>query len=135
MKLTLQGHDDLYAVEQLQMALFADDAQLQAVSSLHRGKTWLTASTKITLDGKTATASRRIKAVDREKVHLCADRLFVQAERPRVQRVRVYPARHCAHDVASAGAERGEGGFVRLRPHVDRGIIRIVYNRAHCVTP
>ena len=64
MKLTLQGHDDLYAVEQLQMALFADDAQLQAVSSLHRGKTWLTASTKITLDGKTATASRRIKAAE-----------------------------------------------------------------------
>ena len=46
------------------MALFADDAQLQAVSSLHRGKTWLTASTKITLDGKTATASRRIKAAE-----------------------------------------------------------------------
>ena len=64
MKLTLQGHDDLYAVEQLQMALFADDAQLQAVSSLHRGKTWLTASAKITLDGKTATASRRIKATE-----------------------------------------------------------------------
>ena len=64
MKLTLQGHDDLYAVEQLQMALFADDAQLQAVSSLHRGKTWLTASAKITLDGKTATASRRIKAAE-----------------------------------------------------------------------
>ena len=48
MKLTLQGHDDLYAVEQLQLALFPDDAQGEAVSSLHRGKIWLTATAKIT---------------------------------------------------------------------------------------
>ena len=64
MKLTLQGHDDLYAVEQLQLALFPDNAQGEAVSALHRGNTWLTATAKITLDGKTATASRRIKAAD-----------------------------------------------------------------------
>ena len=64
MKLTLQGHEDLYAVEQLQLALFPDDAQGEAISTLHRGMTWLTASTKITLDGKTATATRRIKAAD-----------------------------------------------------------------------
>ncbi len=62
MKLTLQGHEDLYAVEQLQLALFPDDALGEAVSTLHRGKTWLTATAKITLDGRTATASRRIKA-------------------------------------------------------------------------
>ena len=64
MKLTLQGHDDLYAVEQLQLALFPDHTECEAISALHRGKTWLTASTKITVDGKTATASRRIKAAD-----------------------------------------------------------------------
>ena len=64
MKLTLQGHDDLYAVEQLQLALFPEGTQGQAVSSLHRGTTWLTASAKITIDGKTATASRRIKAAE-----------------------------------------------------------------------
>ena len=64
MKLTLQGHEDLYAVEQLQLALFPDNAQGEAVSALHRGKTWLTATAKITLDGKIATASRRIKAAD-----------------------------------------------------------------------
>ena len=64
MKLTLQGHDDLYAVEQLQLALFPDDAQGEAVSSLHRGKIWLTATARITMDGRTATASRRIKAAD-----------------------------------------------------------------------
>ena len=64
MKLTLQGHDDLYAVEQLQLALFPDDAQGEAISSLHRGKIWLTATAKITYLGRTATASRRIKAAD-----------------------------------------------------------------------
>lgn len=62
MKLTLHGHEDLYAVEQLQLALFPDDAQGEAVSALHRGKVWLTATTKITLGSRTATASRRIKA-------------------------------------------------------------------------
>ena len=64
MKLTLQGHNDLYAVEQLQLALFPDNAQGEAVSALHRGKLWLTATAKITLDGKTATASRRIKVAE-----------------------------------------------------------------------
>ena len=62
MKLTLIGHDDRYAVEQLQMALFSTNTEGEAVSTLHRGKTWLTATAKITLDGKTATASRRLKA-------------------------------------------------------------------------
>ena len=64
MKLTLIGHDDRYAVEQLQMALFPEGTEGEACSVLHRGKTWLTASTKITLDGKTVTASRRLKAAE-----------------------------------------------------------------------
>ena len=62
MKLTLNGHDDRYAVEQLQLSLFRDVQEGEAISSLHRGSTWLTASTKITLDGKTVRASRRLKA-------------------------------------------------------------------------
>ena len=62
MKLTLIGHDDLYAVEQLQMALFPDNADGEAFSTLHRGKIWLTASAQITFNGQTVTASRRIKA-------------------------------------------------------------------------
>ncbi len=62
MKLTLTGHDDRYAVEQLQMALFPDIAAGEAVSALHRGKIWLTAVTKITIDGKTVTGTRRLKA-------------------------------------------------------------------------
>ena len=62
MKLTLIGHDDRYAVEQLQMALFGPDAAGEAVSTLHRGAKWLTAATTITLDGRTAKATRRIPA-------------------------------------------------------------------------
>ena len=34
MELTLIGHDDCYAVEQLQMSLFGDSSQGQAVSAL-----------------------------------------------------------------------------------------------------
>ncbi len=64
MNLTLTGHDDRYAVEQLQMSLFPAGAQVEAVSALHRGKTWLTAVTKITYGGKTATAARRLKAAE-----------------------------------------------------------------------
>ena len=69
MKLTLIGHEDRYAVEQLQMALFSTSAEGEAISSLHRGKIWLTATAKITLNGKTAAASRRLKA-SRETVRL-----------------------------------------------------------------
>ena len=64
MKLTLIGHDDRYAVEQLQMALFPEGTEGNATSSLHRSATWLTATAKITIDGKTASASRRIRAAE-----------------------------------------------------------------------
>ena len=64
MKLTLLGHDDRYAVEQLQMALFPEGTQGEAVSALHRGKVWCTARTVITLDGKTVTGCRRFKAAE-----------------------------------------------------------------------
>ena len=67
MKLTLTGHDDRYAVEQLQLALFPEDSGVEAVSTLHRGKTWLTAVTSVTLEGKTARGLRRLRA-DRETV-------------------------------------------------------------------
>ena len=64
MKLTLIGHEDLYAVEQLQLSLFPEGTEGEAVSSLHRSKIWLTAGAKITVDGRTATASRRIKVAE-----------------------------------------------------------------------
>ena len=62
MKLTLIGHEDRYAVEQLQMSLFPAGSEVEATSALHRGNTWLTATASITYQGRTATASRRIKA-------------------------------------------------------------------------
>ena len=61
MNLTLSGHDDRYAVEQLLLALFPENTPLEAVSSLRRGKTWITVRASITLDGKTAQATRRLK--------------------------------------------------------------------------
>ena len=69
MNLKLIGHDDLYAVEQLQMALFATSQEGAAVSRLHRGKTWLTASTTITRGGKTTRCLRRMKT-EKETVRL-----------------------------------------------------------------
>ena len=62
MNLTLLGHDDRYAVEQLQLALFPEGTEGEALSSLHRSSTWLTATTKITIGGKTAVGIRRLKA-------------------------------------------------------------------------
>ena len=73
MKLKLVGHNDRYAVEQLQMALFPLEPMENteeafddngAVSALHRGNTWLTATTKIIKDGKTSSATKRLKACD-----------------------------------------------------------------------
>ena len=65
MKLEMIGHEDRYAIEQLQMALFpkaTDRPEDSAVSRLYRGNTWLTAVTNITVDGKTSSATRRLKA-------------------------------------------------------------------------
>lgn len=69
MELTLIGHDDRYAVEQLQLSLFDLSDEGKAVCTLHRGKTWLTAVTTITKDGKTARGTRRLRG-DRETVQL-----------------------------------------------------------------
>ena len=64
MNLILSGHDDRYAVEQLQLALFPEGTETEAISALHRSGTWLTAVTKITLNGKTATGIRRMKVAE-----------------------------------------------------------------------
>ena len=69
MKLQLVGHEDRYAVEQLQMALFGPNREGEAVSTLHRGNTWLTAVTTITAEGKTSRAVGRMKK-DEETVRL-----------------------------------------------------------------
>ena len=64
MKLTMIGHEDRYAVEQLQMSLFGPNREGEMVSSLHRGRIWLTAVTTFTIDGKTTRGVRRMKAED-----------------------------------------------------------------------
>ena len=64
MNLTLVGHDDRYAVEQLQLALFPEGTEGDTVSVLHRGETWLTATTTITLNGQTVRGVRRMKAAE-----------------------------------------------------------------------
>ena len=64
MNLKLLGHDDLYAVEQLQLALFSADAPGEAVSKLTRGKTWLAAATTITREGRTVRGVRRLRSCD-----------------------------------------------------------------------
>ena len=79
MKLYLKGHTERYPVEQLQMQLFGDrptqfvetpfSGEDGAVSSLHDGKIYRTATARITLDGKTASASRRIR-LDQADVRL-----------------------------------------------------------------
>ena len=82
MKLTLIGHDDRYAVEQLQMSLFGPDFSGKTLSSLHRGKVWLTATTAITLDGKTVRASRRLKVSEetvRDRRRILQQSLYLAA--------------------------------------------------------
>ena len=74
MKLSLIGHDDLYAVEQLQMSLFGNNAQGEAESRLYRSGTYCTAATTITYNGRRAHAARRFKAAD-ETVRLRRQKL------------------------------------------------------------
>lgn len=79
MKLYLQGHAERYALEQLQICLFPEASMEYteqpfqncdgAVSVLHRGRTWLTASTRITLGGKTVRGLGRMR-VQEESVTL-----------------------------------------------------------------
>ncbi len=68
MNLTIIGHDDRYAVEQLLMSLFPQQ-EITAHSRLRRGNVWLTAITEIEIMGKKTRAARRLRA-DRETVRL-----------------------------------------------------------------
>ena len=100
MKLTLTGHEDRYAVEQLQMALFPEGTDGEAESALHRGKVWLTAVTKITMNGKTVTACRRMKAA---------------AEEVRLRR-RILQQSYYAAAVQLLGFEPAWGALAGVRP-------------------
>ncbi len=63
MKLQLIGHEERYAVEQLQLALFPLEAgdTNEAMSKWARGEVWCTASTAITRNGRTHRAQKRIR--------------------------------------------------------------------------
>ena len=69
MKLYLSGHEDRYALEQLQLCLFPDEPMEYcempfrgdgAISRLHRGSRFLTASATIIRNGERFTATRRL---------------------------------------------------------------------------
>ena len=94
MKLTLTGHDDLYAIEQLQMALFGVDSPGSAQSVLHRGKTWLTAVTTITVDDRQTRSVRRLKA-EKETVRLrrrCLQQSYYLAALPHLSQAPAWGA-------------------------------------------
>ena len=70
MKLERIGHEEQYAVEQLQMSLFPGEREdANAVSRLSRGKIWLTAVTEITIGKKKTRAVRRLRT-EKETVRL-----------------------------------------------------------------
>ncbi len=69
MNLTLVGHEDRYPVEQLMLSMLPKGCGGEAVSRLSRSGTWLTATTKITLDGKTCRGCARLRA-ENETVRL-----------------------------------------------------------------
>ena len=122
MKLTLVGHDDLYAVEQLQMALFSTSEEGQAVSTLHRSGKWLTAVTKITRGGKTTTAIRRLKASE-ETVRLRRQKLqqsYYLAALPHLPEAPpwgalagVRPTKITTKHLLSGGTEKSAGELLR----------------------
>ena len=68
MNLSISGHDDRYAVEQLLMSLFSQE-DITVTSRLSRGNIWLTATTKIVYNGKATHCARRLKA-EQETVRL-----------------------------------------------------------------
>ena len=70
MKLTLQGHSELYAVEQLMMQLFPEEAEGEAVSTLSAGTAYLTATAKITLHGRTGRGVKRLSMGEKDNVRL-----------------------------------------------------------------
>ena len=73
MKLYLKNHTERYPVEQLQLQLFAQEPSEfctapftgdGTVSSLSRGKQYLTATAKVTYRGRTGFASNRVRLAD-----------------------------------------------------------------------
>src|SRR5699024_10220303 len=64
------GHSELYAVEQLMMQLFPEEAEGEAVSTLSPGTTYLTATAKISLHGRTGRGTKRLPIGEKDNVRL-----------------------------------------------------------------
>ena len=115
MKLELVGHDDRYAVEQLQMALFSVESEGEAISRLHRGKKWLTAVTKITRDGKTTRSTKRLAGA-RETVPLrrrILQQSYYQAALPHLQKAPQWGAMSGVRPTKLTTAHLLQGGSER----------------------
>ena len=64
MNLTLSGHDDRYAVEQLLLSLFPEDAEVTAVSELTREGGEITGSSTVQANGVSAANTSRMHEAD-----------------------------------------------------------------------
>ena len=131
MNLTLIGHDDRYAVEQLLMSLFPETEEGEAVSTLHRSAAWLTAAAKITVDGKTVTASRRLKASE-ETVRLRRRILQQSLYRAAVQLLPKEPAWGALAGVRPTKISTKhilEGGTARSADRLLRDVYYVTENR------
>ncbi len=124
MKLLLTGHDDRYAIEQLQLSLFPEESMEPmdapftgdgAVSALHRGKQWITAVTTISLGGKVTRAARRIRCTE-ETVQLrrrALQQSYYQAALPHLAVVPAWgalagvrPTKLSTRHILSGGSEK-----------------------------
>ena len=128
MKLYLQGHDCRYAVEQLQLALFGQPLEYVealfpagedgAVSALHTGPQWLTATCTITRGGKTGPAD-----ADAPAAHFAAE--LLSGRRQAAGRAPgLGCALRCPAHEADDAAHSGRRGPPLCRPAAARYILR-----------
>ena len=131
MKLTLCGHDDRYAIEQLQMALFPAMQEGAAVSRLHRGSTWLTAVTEICIDGKKTRATKRLK-VGEETVRSrrqCLQQSYYMASLPHLAQVPAWGALSGVRPTKISTKHLLEGGTEESADSLLKDVYYVTENR------
>ena len=135
MKLVLKGHDDLYAVEQLQLALFPPESREDdlAVSGLHRGKTWISAVTVITRSGKTTRAVRRFKASE-ETVRVrrrALQQSYYLAAAPHLEKIPAWGALSGVRPTKISTKHLLEGGTAASADKLFRDVYFVTEDRRH----
>lgn len=123
MNLTITGHEDLYAVEQLMLSLFSE-REGKAVSRLTRGKTWLTAVAEIEIDGKTTRATRRLKLAE-ETVRLrrrALQQSFYLAALPHLEAAPAWGALSGVRPTKISTKELLEGGSLKSADRLLRDV-------------